>query len=113
PVPLHPQKEKQRGYNQALQLAIGFSHQSAIPLIKNAVVKQLHSGSQTRLSRFARWQNAEAGYEAGDLEKVRGKHVLLIDDVVTTGATLEACARVLIEQGNCRVSVLTAACAIQ
>lgn len=113
PIPLHPKKEKTRGYNQALMLAIGFASESAIPIIKKALVRSENRGSQTKLSRMARWENAQEAYSLADATSIRDKHVLLIDDVVTTGATLEACAGVLIQEAGCRVSILTVACAFQ
>ncbi|MBI1221187.1 MAG: ComF family protein [Bacteroidetes bacterium] len=113
PVPLHPKKLKKRGYNQALMLAIGFSAESAIPLKKEVLIRGENRGSQTRLSRVARWENAKDAYSVKMEDDIRGKHILLIDDVVTTGATLESCANVLMKEGACRVSVLAVACAFQ
>lgn len=113
PVPLHPDKEKHRGYNQAAILGRGFSLASAIPLEEKVLAKVENKGSQTRLSRTERWENAKQSFCLAMDEPVQGKHVLLIDDVITTGATLEACANVLIEEANCRVSVLSVACAFQ
>jgi len=113
PVPIHPKKKKIRGYNQAAILARGFAESSAIPLYEEALMKREHTGSQTKLSRIARWENAQESFAMNDLELVKGKHVLLIDDVITTGATLEACANVLAKEGQCRVSVVSVACAFQ
>ncbi|MHB1277135.1 MAG: ComF family protein [Bacteroidia bacterium] len=111
PVPLHPKKEKKRGYNQAAILARGFAASSAIPLEEKALMRAENTGSQTRLSRIARWENTQEAFKLANPEAVKGKHVLLMDDVITTGATLEACANVLIQEGGCRVSVLSVACA--
>ncbi len=113
PVPIHPKKKKVRGYNQAAILARGFAELSAIPLYEEVLLKMENTGSQTRLSRIARWENAQESFAIHSLEEIAGKHVLLIDDVITTGATLEACAGVLIKEANCKVSVLSVACAFQ
>lgn len=111
PVPLHPKKEKKRGYNQAAIIARGFAASSAIPLEEKALMRVENTGSQTKLSRIARWENIQEAFQLADLTAVQGKHVLLMDDVITTGATLEACSNVLIREAGCRVSVLSVACA--
>lgn len=113
PVPLHPDKEKKRGYNQAAIIARGFSASSAIPLDERALLREENTQSQTKLSRIARWENTKEAFKVANKEALAGKHILLLDDVITTGATLEACANVLIEQSGCKVSVLSVACAFQ
>lgn len=113
PVPLHPKKQKKRGYNQAAMLARGFAAGSALPLEEDLLYRAEHRDSQTRKSRSARWENVKSSFALKEDKDLAHKHVLLIDDVITTGATLEACAGVLREKGHCRVSVLSVACAFQ
>jgi competence protein ComFC len=89
PVPLHPKKEFQRGYNQSEQLAKGISEITAIPIDKQFIKKLSHSGSQTKRGRFQRWDNVSGNF--GVLPKSFDySHILLVDDVITTGATIEA-----------------------
>ena len=108
PIPLHPKKRKQRGYNQAEELAAGVAsilqceHKPLLLMRKN------HAASLTSLGRTDRWQRISEAYQLN--ESVAGlDHVLLIDDVLTTGATIEACANLLHESGVSRVSIATLA----
>jgi predicted amidophosphoribosyltransferase len=82
-----------------------------IPVSHTAVVRIKANTTQTKKSRFDRWINVEHIFSVAQPEKIRGKHVLLVDDMVTTGSTLEACARVLLECGAREVSLATLACA--
>lgn len=111
PVPLHSKKEKKRGYNQALILAEGVASITDIPISTNNLVREVFSKSQTRMGRFARWKNVEPIFKALEPSKFSGMHVLLIDDVVTTGATIEACAQELLPAPDIRISLLTLAIA--
>lgn len=110
PVPLHHKKEKKRGYNQAAVIGRGISKAGGIPMYERLLLRSVNSGSQTRLSRIARWENAGKAFSIQEPEMVKGKHVLLVDDVITTGATLEACADKLHAAGA-KVSALSVACA--
>ena len=109
PVPLTKQRERERGYNQSMMIAKGISEQTGIPIVKNAVVRLHFSQSQTHLDRWERLKNVEQQFQTvADAPLLRGKHVLLIDDVTTTGATLIACATALHPKSeNIRFSVLT------
>ena len=107
PVPLHPRKEKLRGYNQCSLLGQGLSSVTGWPLLDHAVVRLIHTQSQTRRSRYERWQNVEGIFGVLSPDGLVGKHVLVVDDVVTTGSTLEACCRALLQVPGVRVSVLT------
>ncbi|CAL1520967.1 ComF family protein [Chitinophaga sp. MM2321] len=98
PVPLFPRKEKQRGYNQAALLANGIAHITSHPVLLQALRRQQYTGTQTRKGRVSRWQNVADVFKA-DRTLLTGRHVLLIDDVITTGATTEACSQALIEAG--------------
>lgn len=92
PVPLHRKKKYIRGYNQSEQLAKGIACESDIPVSTDLVKRNKHTGSQTRLGRFKRWDNVEFLFTAK--ESIRQyKHIALVDDVITTGATLEAIIR--------------------
>ena len=107
PLPLFESKEKQRGYNQAEVLAKGISHELQYPVIKNAIVRKQYTESQTRKNRVERWQNMDGRFELAVPNDIAGKHILLVDDVVTTGATLEACGRELLKAPNVQLSIAT------
>lgn len=113
PVPLHPKKLKKRGYNQALCLIEGM--QEIVPLkpLPHLLLKREMTQSQTRKDRVSRWQNVRDGFLLNKEEAVRiaGKtlHILLVDDVITTGATLESCCRELLKIPDVRVSVAAVA----
>ncbi len=111
PVPLHPCKEKKRGYNQCVCIARGISAVTGIPLCTSAVVRSVRTDSQTRKLGHERWKNMESVFALHHPELLAGKHVLIIDDVLTTGATLTACADALSKAPEIRVSLLTLAVA--
>jgi ComF family protein len=105
PLPLFASREKKRGYNQASLIANGISQKLKIPVLNDAVSRIKKTETQTHKSRIQRWKNMEATFEIRDPVKISGKHVLLVDDVVTTGATLEACAQVLLECPGVKISI--------
>ena len=105
PVPLHPRKQKTRGYNQSEWIARGIADAMNLPVITNNLIRKVHTSTQTRKNRFERWQNVERIFDIEEPEIFTGKHVLLIDDVVTTGATLEACAFQLLKIDGVNVSI--------
>lgn len=111
PVPLHPSKEKKRGYNQSWWIASGIAKQLNKELSSNNLSRTTATETQTRKSRFERYLNVDGIFELRDPEVFSGKHILLIDDVVTTGATLEACASAILAATNAKVSVATLATA--
>lgn len=109
PVPLHPKKQRKRGYNQSEVIGQGLSKVLRIPVVSGMLIRREHSSSQTRKSRYQRWQNVEKIFTVKDTEALREKHILLVDDVITTGATLEACARCIMTNSGAKVSVITIA----
>lgn len=111
PVPLHPNKERKRGYNQSWWIASGIAKQMDKELNADNLKRVTATETQTRKSRFERWQNVEGIFELTNPEEFFGKHVLLIDDVVTTGSTLEACANAIVSATNAKVSIATLATA--
>ena len=111
PVPLHPLKEKKRGYNQSWWIASGIATQMKKELSDNNLTRVTPTETQTRKSRFARWQNVEGIFELTNPDDFSGKHILLVDDVVTTGSTLEACAQSILSKTNALVSIATLATA--
>lgn len=111
PVPLHDRKLKQRGYNQSEWIARGIASGLGKPLSLNNLVRQQYTPTQTRKNRFERWQNVEGIFVVTRPEEYRDKHVLLTDDVVTTGSTLEAAVAALLLCGTGKVSIATLACA--
>lgn len=110
-VPLHRRKEKQRGFNQAQVLVDGMRQVWPLPKLDTGLLRVVHTSTQTKRSRLARWTNVKAAFQLSDPAALSGAHVLLVDDVVTTGATLEGCAVALAEVPGIRISVLTCACA--
>ncbi len=109
PVPLHPKKEQMRGYNQSYCIASGIGASMGKPVEKNNLIRVVHTTSQTKKSRYDRWKNVKGIFAVQQPETLLNKHVLLIDDVLTTGATLEASASVLLEIEGVNVSVATLA----
>ena len=107
PLPLHPSKERKRGYNQAAVLCAGIAEVINKPVWTHIIHRQQSTETQTKKNRVERWENIKGKFELLDAASIRGKHVLLVDDVLTTGATLEACSAVLLEAGDVQVSVAT------
>lgn len=112
PVPLHPDKEKKRGYNQSEMFAIGLSQTMHAPAESSLLIRNFASETQTKKSKYNRWENVKSIFEVTDIEKLKDKHILLVDDVITTGATIEACAQHLLTVPGTRVSIAAIACSI-
>ena len=99
PVPLHPVKQKKRGYNQSEQFAKGLSESLGIPVVLSLIRVQ-YTETQTKKSRMERIENVAEVFDIDPNKEVNGKRLLLVDDVMTTGATLITCANVLLEKGS-------------
>lgn len=112
PVPLHPMKKRTRGYNQSAKFAEGLSEAMQIPW-SEALCRTEMTETQTKKDRFARFENVKDAFEVVDPKFIEGKHVLLVDDVITTGATIEACAHQILEIPGTKISVVTIAFARQ
>lgn len=113
PVPLHEKKKALRGYNQSEWIARGVAAVAKIPIDVTSVAREKNTDTQTRKSTFERWENVEGIFRLLDSDTFEGKHILLIDDVLTTGATILACASAFDEVRQIRISVLTLAVAVQ
>ncbi len=111
PVPLHRKKKRQRGYNQSECLADGISGVTHIPVASHIIVRDRYSATQTRKTRYERWENVEGLFRCECPGLLKNKHILLVDDVLTTGATIVSCADTLRNIEGLRISVLTLALA--
>jgi len=109
PVPLHRIKLYQRGYNQSELIARGIAQVLKIPVVTNLIIRTAVTKTQTRKSRFERWENVKDTFYIRVPEALHDKHVLLVDDVITTGATIEACAKALLEVNGLTISVASLA----
>lgn len=112
PVPLHPKKERKRGYNQSHAIAEGMSQIIKIPIDNSSLCRKTYTDSQTHKSRWDRWINVESRFALSEKQNFEGKHILLVDDVITTGATIEACASVISTITNVKISLATLGCAM-
>lgn len=107
PVPLAKNRQRERGYNQSLEIARGVSAVTRIPIISKALKRKSFAASQTKMNRWQRNENVEDVFLLTDGNAVKGKHILIIDDVVTTGATVISCATELMKAGGTRFSVMS------
>jgi ComF family protein len=113
PVPIHKSRLRKRGYNQSEKIGIGLSNALGIPIENSALVRLQSNESQTHKARFNRWENVEHIFSITNPSAIAGKHVLLVDDVLTTGATLESCASEILKVPNTKVSIATLAYAMK
>ncbi len=111
PVPLHKKKLQQRGFNQSEIFATGLSDTFGKPVLKNNLIRIFHTQTQTRKTRFKRWENVRTVFAIRNPAEFRGKNVLIVDDVVTTGSTLEACCEKILSIKGTKVWVATIAMA--
>ena len=111
PVPIHPKKKLLRGYNQSGIFGQGISISSGIKMTENHLIKYTETASQTGMARTDRVKNVSSTFQINKPEELAGTHILVVDDVVTTGATLEACCLLLLKAGAKKISILTIAAA--
>ncbi|HEY6956452.1 MAG TPA: phosphoribosyltransferase family protein [Flavisolibacter sp.] len=107
PLPLYKSKERLRGYNQSMLLCEGIAKVLRKPVLPDIVERTEETESQTKKNRIERWENMQGKFKLRDASAIQGLHVLLVDDVITTGATLEACGREILRAKNVRLSVGT------
>jgi len=105
PVPLHETRKRRRGYNQSARFAEGLSKSLQIPWDESISTRKVSTSTQTRKSKVERWENVKDVFDIYQPEKIREVRILLVDDVMTTGATLEACGKHLIEAGCKELSI--------
>lgn len=111
PIPLHPKRKAWRGYNQSEWIAMGLAQVLDKPLLTNVVSRVVETQTQTKKDAAERWVNVQNIFQVTDCESIRGKHVLVVDDVITTGSTVESCVAKLLEVEGVRVSVASLALA--
>ena len=109
PVPLHPKRLRQRGYNQSEWIARGIAEILDKPMNTQTLIRHLSTSTQTRKNRLDRWENVGSVFRLVDPDSLAGQHILIIDDVLTTGATLEACMHTVLSAPETKVSVATLA----
>jgi ComF family protein len=107
PVPLAKSRQRHRGYNQSREIAKGISLVTGLPINDYVVQRMKFEKSQTQVGRWERQENVANVFEVKDTKNLRGRHILLVDDVVTTGATMVACAREILKAGDVRISLLS------
>ena len=109
PVPLHPRRERKRGYNQSDYIARGIAEVLKVPMNNKTLLRNISTATQTKKNRYNRYENLQQAFIIKQPEAIQNKHVLLVDDVITTGATLEACAQAIQLYQPLKISVAAAA----
>ena len=109
PLPLHPQRQKKRGYNQAEIICRGMGESMGVPVLDHVVGRAAQTETQTHKNRESRWQNMNGKFVLKNQSLLENKHVILVDDVITTGATLEACGLELLKAQGLLLSIATLA----
>lgn len=107
PLPLSRKKKRKRGYNQCDYISDGISRATGIPVAKNIVRRTISNETQTHKNRDERWKNVEGIFSVAAPSCLEGRHILLVDDILTTGATLASCAKTIKESSNCTISIFT------
>lgn len=102
PIPLHRKRERKRGYNQSAVLAQGIANVTHIEILDKAVIRAVYTQTQTRKSKEERAKNVQGIFEINDASQLEGKHILILDDVITTGATCISCAETILRQSNAK-----------
>lgn len=112
PIPLHKKKEKKRGYNQSEYIAKGISQAMAKQINTSSLTRIIDTSTQTQKTRYNRWENVSYIFQLNNGQELAGKHILLVDDVITTGSTIEAASQLLITIPNTKISIACLAYAI-
>jgi ComF family protein len=113
PLPMYPDKERKRGYNQAAVICEGMSSVMNVPTLLNNIVRRRFTETQTKKHRAERWENVSGSFTVSDPSKLEGKKILLVDDVITTGATLEACGSVIVGISGANLSIAALSMAVK
>jgi len=113
PIPLHPSKLRKRGYNQSEMIGSGLEKGMEKEMLTDVLIRKEFTETQTRKSRMERWENVESVFALTDNKRFDNKHILLVDDVITTGSTMEACVHAVQKAENVKVSIVCLACAKQ
>jgi ComF family protein len=111
PIPLHPKKQKTRGYNQAEKIAEGIAQNFKVELNTSSLLRNVFTETQTKKTHYERWQNVSSAFVLHNPEMFQNKHVLIVDDVLTTGATMEAALQHFTSVKNIKISVAVVAVA--
>lgn len=111
PVPLHHAKKLKRGFNQSSLIAEGLAEALDLPVCHGQLKRIRSSGTQTNRHRYDRWKNVEGIFSVTRPDELKDKHILLVDDVITTGSTIEACASVLLQISGVKLTVAALATA--
>ncbi len=106
PIPIHKSKLIKRGYNQSTFIANGIAEFIKAPVREDVIIKYTHTKSQTKMNRIERVKNVRSSFKLADKNGIQGRHILIVDDVLTTGATIEACGNHLLESNGVRLSIL-------
>lgn len=109
PVPMHKNKQRKRGFNQSEWFAKGLAERMGVPVVTDVLIKTTATKTQTQKSRWQRWISQDEVVKVVNAETITGKHILLVDDIVTTGSTLEHCANALKAAAECKISIATMA----
>lgn len=109
PVPIHPSKHKKRGYNQITTFCISLGKTFSIPIHTSILVRKKNNTSQTSKNRYERNESLHLNFELTNSMSLKNKHVVLVDDVITTGATIEACCHALLKTSGIKISILSIA----
>ena len=104
-VPLHPKKERARSYNQSKYIADGIAEILNVPVSSSHLLRKLHTSSQTKKARYIRYENMQDVFQISNIEELKNLHILLVDDVITTGATIEACGNSLLTANIAKLSI--------
>jgi ComF family protein len=112
PVPLHPSKERIRGFNQSEVISMGIADAAGLSVDIKSLERKMVSATQTKRSRYERWTNVDGIFQVAEIQAVSGKHILLVDDVITTGSTIESCTTELLKYEGVNVSVVALAFAV-